>query len=160
MEVMQEIQTAISRLPSVYHQRGLSSATSQVCQMMVDKNLPDESEANKAILHVCLAMCFIDAADGHTTSCFEHEALRHRLATLYDSVQDVPNQTLNYDALSKVMHGASNRLITFRIHNQTVLCAVKESHIQFARMTELETCLLYTSPSPRDLSTSRMPSSA
>ena len=27
-------------------------------------------------------------------------------------------------------------------------------------MKELETCLLYTSPSPRDLSTSRMPSSA
>ena len=26
--------------------------------------------------------------------------------------------------------------------------------------TELEICLLYTSPSPRDLSTSRMPSSA
>ena len=26
--------------------------------------------------------------------------------------------------------------------------------------TELDTCLLYTSPSPRDLSTSRMPSSA
>ena len=28
------------------------------------------------------------------------------------------------------------------------------------RETELHTCLLYTSPSPRDLSTSRMPSSA
>ena len=27
-------------------------------------------------------------------------------------------------------------------------------------LAELETCLLYTSPSPRDLSTSRMPSSA
>ena len=26
--------------------------------------------------------------------------------------------------------------------------------------TDIETCLLYTSPSPRDLSTSRMPSSA
>ena len=27
-------------------------------------------------------------------------------------------------------------------------------------VSELKTCLLYTSPSPRDLSTSRMPSSA
>ena len=27
-------------------------------------------------------------------------------------------------------------------------------------LTDIETCLLYTSPSPRDLSTSRMPSSA
>ena len=28
------------------------------------------------------------------------------------------------------------------------------------RVTQVKTCLLYTSPSPRDLSTSRMPSSA
>ena len=30
----------------------------------------------------------------------------------------------------------------------------------FNRLDGLDTCLLYTSPSPRDLSTSRMPSSA
>ncbi len=141
MELTQNIQTAINRLPSVYQQRGLSSATSQVCQMMVDKNLPHESEANKAILHVCLAMCFIDAADGHTTSCFEQEVLRHRLATLYDSAQDAPNKTLNYDALSKMMHDVSNHLLRFQVHHQTVLCAVEKSHLQFARMTELETLL-------------------
>ena len=29
-----------------------------------------------------------------------------------------------------------------------------------SRLTEVQSCLLYTSPSPRDLSTSRMPSSA
>ena len=29
-----------------------------------------------------------------------------------------------------------------------------------AHLTQYDTCLLYTSPSPRDLSTSRMPSSA
>ena len=32
--------------------------------------------------------------------------------------------------------------------------------IDAASLEELEDCLLYTSPSPRDLSTSRMPSSA
>ena len=31
---------------------------------------------------------------------------------------------------------------------------------QFKNIADLFTCLLYTSPSPRDLSTSRMPSSA
>ena len=31
---------------------------------------------------------------------------------------------------------------------------------QIEEQSELKTCLLYTSPSPRDLSTSRMPSSA
>ena len=36
----------------------------------------------------------------------------------------------------------------------TILALLAESHISF------HTCLLYTSPSPRDLSTSRMPSSA
>ena len=34
------------------------------------------------------------------------------------------------------------------------------SLLGLARQPDLYTCLLYTSPSPRDLSTSRMPSSA
>ena len=33
-------------------------------------------------------------------------------------------------------------------------------HHEIKRVDELRSCLLYTSPSPRDLSTSRMPSSA
>ena len=33
-------------------------------------------------------------------------------------------------------------------------------HFTLTKMTEAKICLLYTSPSPRDLSTSRMPSSA
>ena len=35
-----------------------------------------------------------------------------------------------------------------------------QQETQQAAMAELDGCLLYTSPSPRDLSTSRMPSSA
>ena len=35
-----------------------------------------------------------------------------------------------------------------------------EGHQMWLTDEELDTCLLYTSPSPRDLSTSRMPSSA
>ena len=34
------------------------------------------------------------------------------------------------------------------------------THITFGNMKEMEACLLYTSPSPRDRSVSRMPSSA
>ena len=37
--------------------------------------------------------------------------------------------------------------------------AVEENKMD-ALLSEVQTCLLYTSPSPRDLSTSRMPSSA
>ena len=33
-------------------------------------------------------------------------------------------------------------------------------HRGYEKLAEVRTCLLYTSPSPRDLSTSRMPSSA
>ena len=38
---------------------------------------------------------------------------------------------------------------------------IREGHLSFCMiLTSHNTCLLYTSPSPRDLSTSRMPSSA
>ena len=35
-----------------------------------------------------------------------------------------------------------------------------ENNSELSKLAVSETCLLYTSPSPRDLSTSRMPSSA
>ena len=37
---------------------------------------------------------------------------------------------------------------------------ITSAHVQLLRKGESRGCLLYTSPSPRDLSTSRMPSSA
>ena len=37
---------------------------------------------------------------------------------------------------------------------------VEKPHVEPRKMQYLYACLLYTSPSPRDLSTSRMPSSA
>ena len=36
----------------------------------------------------------------------------------------------------------------------------RERHVRKSQLTDDTVCLLYTSPSPRDLSTSRMPSSA
>ena len=41
-----------------------------------------------------------------------------------------------------------------------VIATIFLNPTQFAAGEDLSTCLLYTSPSPRDLSTSRMPSSA
>ena len=50
------------------------------------------------------------------------------------------------------------------IFQNNTLAVFKETKLKFGcsckRKTLLYTCLLYTSPSPRDLSTSRMPSSA
>ena len=37
---------------------------------------------------------------------------------------------------------------------------IKEGNTAYVKVTQADGCLLYTSPSPRDLSTSRMPSSA
>ena len=49
--------------------------------------------------------------------------------------------------------------------NQTMVYAALFGHVKIVELCEewgqwILTCLLYTSPSPRDLSTSRMPSSA
>ena len=79
---MQHTQNAINLLSSVYQQRGLSSATNQVCQMMVEQNSSDESTEIKALLHLCIGICFIDAAEGHTTSSFDVEILKHRLVNM------------------------------------------------------------------------------
>ena len=48
---------------------------------------------------------------------------------------------------------ADSFALEFRLHS-------KDIHQNFLNQDELSNCLLYTSPSPRDLSTSRMPSSA
>ena len=45
-------------------------------------------------------------------------------------------------------------------HTQTLADLETKQQKQSKQQAQLETCLLYTSPSPRDLSTSRMPSSA
>ena len=42
----------------------------------------------------------------------------------------------------------------------TITLHLRKAEKEFLERTRLESCLLYTSPSPRDLSTSRMPSSA
>ena len=52
--------------------------------------------------------------------------------------------------------GQSEPMMTAQIRNLFIAFAVLLTTAQL----RLETCLLYTSPSPRDLSTSRMPSSA
>ena len=47
------------------------------------------------------------------------------------------------------------------ITNNIALCVQHQVNILFRnQLVEFNSCLLYTSPSPRDLSTSRMPSSA
>ena len=46
------------------------------------------------------------------------------------------------------------------VHRQEVYEAIKRENEKASRLGPSETCLLYTSPSPRDRTRSRMPSSA
>ena len=49
---------------------------------------------------------------------------------------------------------------TINMEGHTVLPGCIDTQTHFREPGSTDTCLLYTSPSPRDLSTSRMPSSA
>ena len=66
---------------------------------------------------------------------------------------------------STVRDGSAATLVTYGTMVHVALAAVEESGadievIDLRTLLPLDLCLLYTSPSPRDLSTSRMPSSA
>ena len=62
-------------------------------------------------------------------------------------------QTFKSDANIKINHLDGNYLID----EQTILNTIKR---KFPINQKIDTCLLYTSPSPRDRTRSRMPSSA
>ena len=66
-----------------------------------------------------------------------------------------PSDPSSVDVLKDDLHGAdlhNTEYVKYDLSNQDL----GEANLQGAYMS----CLLYTSPSPRDLSTSRMPSSA
>ena len=69
-------------------------------------------------------------------------------------------QELNYDENSKAFNH-KDEVISFKCELQENLQkAMKEFVEEHPNWDQYRICLLYTSPSPRDLSTSRMPSSA
>ena len=65
--------------------------------------------------------------------------------------------TENLDKMSQLIKSAHDAGIN---HLETAAAYGNAEKLIGESLKELETCLLYTSPSPRDLSTSRMPSSA
>ena len=60
--------------------------------------------------------------------------------------------------IEKIYDGNNKGELKFVELNEKIIKTARESI--FAMVNSLKICLLYTSPSPRDLSTSRMPSSA
>ena len=83
----------------------------------------------------------------------------------------LPAQIIAYllKSLMKITQSSQQAVAAFSIavspwwtqaHRQTIIDACKIAKINLITLINSTTCLLYTSPSPRDLSTSRMPSSA
>ena len=64
------------------------------------------------------------------------------------------------DVLVDVKNGNGNRRILSATNELTAPLAYEINEIVVAYESRLSTCLLYTSPSPRDVEESRMPSSA
>ena len=64
---------------------------------------------------------------------------------------------LTLDELYFVFVNETHGLVPYR---QAILFGRDGAPLTVSGVADLEHCLLYTSPSPRDLSTSRMPSSA
>ena len=91
----------------------------------------------------------------------------HRLLPLLRSVKTIATWKTMIESVQSLgmeyYRVAFTRFLAFYADNPSGLCdgetpAKWQSKASFA--THPSTCLLYTSPSPRDLSTSRMPSSA
>ena len=74
-----------------------------------------------------------------------------------------PDGTTGSDGLNITpveLNGESVTAVRFGVHGEKLLKGMRRAIAAIANTGLNVICLLYTSPSPRDLSTSRMPSSA
>ena len=76
--------------------------------------------------------------------------------SLKDFTDKAQNEVLNWFSMTPAHWVMLHRVMISFFKGETV---TKNQLIRFVEKSYM-TCLLYTSPSPRDLSTSRMPSSA
>ena len=77
-------------------------------------------------------------------------------SVFYDTDAQSPCATIKNVAIEKIKAGAPNALLIYGGQKN----AYTDHGLRFDKDNSILSCLLYTSPSPRDLSTSRMPSSA
>ena len=100
---------------------------------------------------VPIAIALAAAFAVYATRDFYEKALERSVKTLKRSLEETAALRLELDSTAADLADAraARDALTFQLR----------AHLR-AALPELERCLLYTSPSPRDLSTSRMPSSA
>ena len=108
------------------------------------------------IIDNCTLMVFNQ--HGHQLNQLQHNLL---LAGRTRSVQVVRKQFPLRPAAAKTIHRSRGDTESRVVVNLETRRAIPHIHyVGLSRVTTINGCLLYTSPSPRDLSTSRMPSSA
>ena len=90
-----------------------------------------------------------------TKFAISNEETRYFLNGLYFSINNE-----NDKSMLTFVGTDGHRLAKLSIPNSTKIDDINGVIIPKKTINELYNCLLYTSPSPRDLSTSRMPSSA
>ena len=95
-----------------------------------------------------------DLEDDLSTLQIESNRQATLIASLTGQINDQSRALADRDAAIASFEERVASLLTERD------AALAEGVTLAAEIEDLETCLLYTSPSPRDLSTSRMPSSA
>ena len=81
----------------------------------------------------------------------------------YDSLRKAVNEWLNNENDANQKYGHISNWNVSQVTNMSYMFYNAETHTfnhDISKWDVSQVCLLYTSPSPRDLSTSRMPSSA
>ena len=93
----------------------------------------------------------VEEAAGGIAAAREIHRLREEVRLLLDNPESYADCCMSVDSQDEAAQVLSGRLQSY----QKRFTELSQPWLQF-----LDLCLLYTSPSPRDLSTSRMPSSA
>ena len=107
---------------------------------------------------------FTIVSDTDVIASFRDETWRNKEATLYRGMWDASTTTLSDVVIiyQGVIDGVSSR--SEELFEVTLISIFNRSTVLNAssslRSAHTQTCLLYTSPSPRDRTRSRMPSSA
>ena len=144
--------------------------------LLLDIHLSDGTSFDllEQITYTDCQIIFITAFDHHAIKAIKVGALDFILKPvdpqeLKDAIDKVINNTEKTNQLEKLLQvssdyfkGVENKRVILKTADNVY--AIYEDDILYCRSdgnyTTFYTCLLYTSPSPRDLSTSRMPSSA
>ena len=138
-----------------------SKLTSKVdlIQNMTDYHLDTGGKKLRALLTLSSSkLCGYSKGgrDINLAACVE---LIHAATLMHDDVIDNALVRRNKETLNTVWGNKSSILVGDYLLSRCFEMMVEDGSLEILKLLS-STCLLYTSPSPRDLSTSRMPSSA